>query len=313
MKSVTMLLALGVLSSNLAAQAVDRRVAVTIDDLPTASVLEQTNESRTSLTSSLLAAITSARVPAIGFVNENKLGPRGHPDPARIALMRQWLDAGLELGNHTWSHVSLHRVTLTEYESEIALGDSVLRSLLGPTGRTPRYFRHPFLQAGRETAVRDSLRDFLAARGYTVAPVTIDNGDYLFAAAYDRRIAARDSVAADSIVTTYVSYMDSVFAYYERQSVALLGREPAQTLLMHANALNARTFGQLAAMLTRRGYRFVSLEEALKDPAYTHPDEYRGNSGISWLHRWAITEGKKGAFFAGEPEVPGWIAQSWEQ
>jgi peptidoglycan/xylan/chitin deacetylase (PgdA/CDA1 family) len=288
-------------------------VAVTIDDLPTVSVVEQSDESRTRLTTTLLAAIASARVPAIGFVNENKLGPRGQVDPARVALLQQWLDAGLELGNHTWSHVSLHRVTLTEYENEIVLGDSVLRTLLAPRGRTPRYFRHPFLQAGRETPMRDSLDAFLRARGYAIAPVTIDNGDYLFAAAYDRRIAKGDSIAADSVVTTYLRYMDSVFAYYERQSVALLGREPAQTLLMHANALNARAFGQLAAMLIRRGYRFVSLEDALKDPAYAHPDEYRGNSGISWLHRWAITEGRKGAFFAGEPEVPAWIEQSWDQ
>jgi peptidoglycan/xylan/chitin deacetylase (PgdA/CDA1 family) len=287
-----------------------RAVAITIDDLPTVSAVEQTNDGRARLTASLLAAITAARVPAIGFVNENKLGPRGQPDPARVALMQQWLDAGLELGNHTWSHVSLHRVTLAEYEAEIVLGDSVLRSLLAPSGRTPRYFRHPFLQAGRETPVRDSLLLFLTARDYRIAPVTIDNGDYLFAAAYDRRIAAQDSTTADSIVRTYIRYMDSVFAYYERQSVALLGREPVQTLLMHANALNARSFGPLAEMMTRRGYRFVSLDEALTDPAYDHPDEFRGNGGISWLHRWAWTEGKRGAFFAGEPEVPAWIERA---
>ena len=52
--------------------------------------------------------------------------------------------------------------------------------------------------------------------------------------------------------------------------------------------------------------RFVSLEEALKDPAYELKDEYIGQAGMTWLHRWAITAGKKG-IFAGEPVVPEWI------
>lgn len=287
-----------------------RSVAVTIDDLPTVSSMPQTNESRVRLTTALLASLKRNGVPAIGFVNEGKLGPRGAPAPEQVALMRMWLDAGLELGNHTWSHRSLHSIPLKEYEAEIVLGDSVLQTLMKPA--RPRYFRHPFLQAGRDSLVRDSLQQFLTARGYTIAPVTIDNADYMFASVYDRRIAANDSAAADSVATIYVQYMDSVFAYYERQSVALLGREVSQTLLMHANALNARTFDQLAAMMKRRGYRFVTLDEALKDEAYRRRDGYFGPAGISWLHRWAFAEGKRGAFFAGEPVVPDWIEKSWQ-
>ena len=61
------------------------------------------------------------------------------------------------------------------------------------------------------------------------------------------------------------------------------------------------------SQLTARGYRFVSLQHALQDPAYTRRDEYVGPAGITWLHRWALTEGKKGAFFAGEPVVPEWV------
>ena len=63
----------------------------------------------------------------------------------------------------------------------------------------------------------------------------------------------------------------------------------------------------LAGMLKQRGYSFVTLDRALQDPAYRKRDEYYGAGGISWLHRWALTEGKRGAFFAGEPVVPAWI------
>jgi hypothetical protein len=63
-------------------------------------------------------------------------------------------------------------------------------------------------------------------------------------------------------------------------------------------------------MLRNRGYSFVPLEAAIDDEAYKKRDEFYGPGGITWLHRWALTEGKRGAFFAGEPVVPAWIAQA---
>lgn len=289
-------------------QAQTRTIAVTIDDLPTVSAIDTTIASRQALTDSLLAALTRHTVPAIGFVNERKLGPRAVPAPSEVALLRRWVTAGMELGNHTWSHKGMHNVPLDEYLADVAMGDSVTISLTGP--RPIRYFRHPFLHAGRDRVARDSLLRFLSTRGYAIAPVTIDNSDYIFAAAYARRMTAGDRVTADSIASEYLSYMERVVAYYEQQSTALLGRELPQILLLHANALNARTFDALAAMMKRRGYRFVSLGEALRDEAYLRPDGYFGPAGISWIHRWAIAEGRKGGFFAGEPEVPAWIERA---
>jgi hypothetical protein len=80
-------------------------------------------------------------------------------------------------------------------------------------------------------------------------------------------------------------------------------------LLLHANLLNAEHFGALAEMMTRRGYRFVPLDHAIADSAYVSEDSYTGPAGITWLHRWALTRGKRGAFFAGEPTVPEAIAR----
>ena len=42
-------------------------------------------------------------------------------------------------------------------------------------------------------------------------------------------------------------------------------------------------------MFERRGYGFVTLDEALVDPAYASEDTYTGRAGMSWLQRWAIT------------------------
>jgi hypothetical protein len=140
--------------------------------------------------------------------------------------------------------------------------------------------------------------------------VTIDNSDYTFAAAFDRAQGRGDNDLRARIAAEYLAYMERVVAFYEQQSQAIIGREIAQTLLLHANALNAATFDDLARMLVRRGYRFVTLDDALRDSAYASPDEYFGPAGMTWLHRWAITAGKPNTIFAGEPPVPDWIARA---
>ncbi len=287
-----------------------REIAITFDDLPLVIGRPATIDEHRRITTDLLAAITRHRVPAIGFVNEDKLDADGQVDPRQVALLRQWTRAGLELGNHTYAHVDLHRVTVPEYQRNIVRGDSVTRVLLAESGRVPRFFRHPLLHTGRDTSIRNGVTRFLERRGYRVAPVTVDNYDYVFARAYDRAIAARDTVLQRRVRDEYVAYMDRVLAYYESQSITLLGRNIPQVVLLHANTLNARTFDALATAYARRGYRFVTLEHALRDPAYAMRDEYVGPAGITWLHRWALTRGDRGAVFAGEPEVPAWVEEA---
>jgi len=283
-----------------------RELAITVDDLPwvpsSAPVAEQVR-----LTDALLAAFKNAGVPAIGFVNEGRLGT---PEQEQARILPRWLDAGLELGNHTRTHPDLHRMTLAEFEREIVEGEKVTRALLARRGKAPRYFRHPFLHTGRSVAVRDSLEAFLRERGYAVAPVTMDNYDYVFARAFQLARERGDASLAGRIRSAYLAYMDSVVTYWEAQAEAILGRPIPHVLLLHANALNATTFPALAARLKARGYRFVSLERALTDPAYRLPDRYAGPAGISWLHRWAITRGTPSSVYAGEPVVPKWVEEA---
>lgn len=76
---------------------------------------------------------------------------------------------------------------------------------------------------------------------------------------------------------------------------------------MHANSINADHFDELLAELKKRGYKFITLEKALKDPAYSSPDTFIGGGGISWLDRWALTRGVPGGFFAREPRTPEFV------
>jgi len=293
------------------AQAAARRVAFTYDDLP-ANSFRPGLEAYRSVTGPLLEGLVRHGVPAIGFVNESKLYVEGELRGERVRLLEAWVEAGLELGNHSYSHPDLHSTPLETYQRDVLRGEEVTRRVMEAAGRRPRFFRHPFLHTGRSADTRAAFEGFLAEHGYRVAPVTIDNQEWIFARAYDHALARGDRPLADRIAAAYLEYMERVFGYYETQSVAILGYEVPQILLLHANRLNADTVDDFVAMVTARGYEIIPIDEALEDPAYARPDGYDGPSGITWLHRWALADGKQGEFFAGEPEVPAFVQEAFD-
>jgi peptidoglycan/xylan/chitin deacetylase (PgdA/CDA1 family) len=296
------------------AVAAERRMAVTFDDLPgpPAGLLSNTVSGLRGNTSKLLSTFAKHRIPVVGFVNEEKLVVPGEgPEDvaARTAILKMWVDAGLELGNHTFSHPSLNRTALDEFEADLIRGEPATRRLLALQGRKLRYFRHPFLQVGLELDKRRAFEAFLAERGYTVAPVTIDNDDYVYAALYAAALRRGDRAGADTIGADYLRYMDTVFSFCEELSRRLTGREIRQILLLHANTLNADYFDRLADGIEARGYAYTTLGYALEDEAYGLPDTYVGNWGISWLLHWELTrEGKRSP----SPDPPDWVTQAYE-
>lgn len=282
-----------------------RTVVVTIDDLPVVSTRGDL-KNRREITRKLLGHIGKAKIPAIGFVNENKLYADEKLIDAQVDLLRMWADAGLELGNHTYSHRSLNQIPLAEYQSDLLKGEPVTRELMAKKKRELRFFRHPFLQTGRSTEVKAQFDAFLKLHGYRIAPVTIDNADYIFSRAYDNAFDKGDMALMKKVGDAYAPYMEAKVEYWEKQSMKLFGREMSQTLLIHANFINSDYLDDLAVMFEKRGYKFVSLDEALRDEAYKLPDTYIGPAGISWLHRWAREKGK--AFIVpDEPKVPEFV------
>jgi peptidoglycan/xylan/chitin deacetylase (PgdA/CDA1 family) len=141
------------------AQKTQRFIAVTIDDLPVVSTRKDL-KTRREITTKLLNHITKARVPAIGFVNEGKLYANDVRDEAQIDLLRQWLDAGLELGNHTFSHMSLHDNSLEKYKADILKGEIVTREISKAKRKPLRFFRHPYLWTGLSLEIKNDLNAF---------------------------------------------------------------------------------------------------------------------------------------------------------
>jgi hypothetical protein len=97
-----------------------------------------------------------------------------------------------------------------------------------------------------------------------------------------------------------------MFEFYEKLSTGLFGREIPQALLVHANQFNGDHFAEASEMTRRSGYTFVSLEDALNDPAYRSRDTYVGEVGISWPQRRLGTRGRP---FRKEPYLPEFMRQ----
>ena len=279
-----------------------RAVAFTIDDLPAGAANSMTGKEILEMTTKLLGTLRDQKVPAVGFVNEQKLYKTGEVDD-RIKALNLWLDGGFELGNHTFAHTSLNRVTLQAWEEEVMRGETVTRILLAQHKMKLRYLRHPYLDAGRDLQTRREAEAFLSARGYQVAPVTMDAWDWMYGGVYENARKRADVALQQQLVSSYLSYTTSVFDYYEKLSKDLLGYEPKQVLLLHGNWLEADHIGELIDLLRKRGYQFVTLEDALGDGAYSVPDEYVGE-GTGWLDHWAITRGRP---TQNAPVFPQWV------
>lgn len=275
-----------------------REVVVTFDDLPTS--YEYSLQAKQEITKKLLQSIKSNNIPAIGFVNESKLFVPGEID-GRTELLRMWLDAGLELGNHTFSHVNLEKIPIEAYEEDVIRGETVTRLLLNQKNMKLRYFRHPQLFTGLTVEYQNALAAFLKKRGYTVAPVTIDNVDYVFAYTYYKAKQRGDTKTMSVVGEAYIPYIEKMFEFFEQLSKDSFGYEIKQVLLLHANDLNADYLDKLAAMMKRRGYSFIALEEALKDKTYSLADAQM-NRGVSWIHRWRKTKNLPAVAEPDEPE-----------
>jgi peptidoglycan/xylan/chitin deacetylase (PgdA/CDA1 family) len=289
------------------AQNSKTRIAVTIDDLPLNIASNVTSEEMKQIVENLLEKIRAENIPVVGFVNEIKLERVGKLDHERIEILKMWLDAGVELGNHTYSHPSANRVPIEEYKENILKGERVLKKIMSERGNKPRYFRHPFLQTGKSLEVRDEIKQFLEENGYTIAPVTIDNSEWIFASAYGKAQNKNDVTLMKKIGDDYIDYMRAKLNYYKRQSEKLFGRQIDQILLIHSNRLNADYYSALCRMMREENCEFISVEEALKDEAYKSEDKFIGGAGISWMDRWALTKGMKKDFFAEEPRTPKYI------
>lgn len=289
-------------------------MALTFDDLPYATGMGEGTGALADaarVTTALLETLAAHDAPAVGFVIAGRLGDDAER-AARERLLAQWVDADAALGNHTYAHTDFNKVSVEEFEHEIETADAVVRRLMRGRDASRLYFRHPQTHTGDTPEKKAAIEVFLEARGYVVAPHTIDSEDFLFNAAFVRARRDGDTGTAARLADAYVRFVLAATSFAEGMAPKIFGRPIPQVILLHANDLNADVLDRLLRALERRGYAFVTLDTVMADPAYGTRDTFVTTFGPTWLWRWTKSLGLA-LSFAGDPEPPAWITAGREE
>ena len=258
MKRIT-IVALLALTPSLAAP---EPLAITFDDLPLSGP-PPADMNEVDIVKRVLPIFAARRMPPMyGFINARKLetGPSGGE------ALKLWVSAGQLLGSHTYSHVDLTRRSAADFTREIQQNEPAL--LLHATNHDWRWFRYPYLHEGDTQDKRREVREFLRARNYRIAQVTLDFEDYQWNVAYARCSQKNDASAVEWL---RASYLDVAGEYVDGQRAmarTIFGREINHVLLLHLGAFSPHILPSLFDLLERRGFQLVTLEQAQRDPAY---------------------------------------------
>jgi peptidoglycan/xylan/chitin deacetylase (PgdA/CDA1 family) len=256
----------------------NRRVLVTIDDLPLAMYDDYRSRAERRETVARLTDKLDARgIPLVGFFNMSN-----HARDPSLTEMWAGVDA-LRVGNHTWSHPHIKRTPVDRYIADLERGHDAVRPLVDDDRDVP--FRYPYLARGFDPEVRDAIRARLAELDSPVIPVTINTMDWYYARDYLDAIHADDKARAADLRRVWLADIQEETIVAEQLSRALFDRLPPQILLLHANRLNADYIDDALDWYERRGYAFVTLEEAMADAAYDTPVETTARVG---LDRWRL-------------------------
>lgn len=262
MRAGGLLLAAAALALPAQARTARPAIAFTFDDLPVHSALPP-DETRLDVIRKIIAALKDGGLKDVyGFINASG----AEKEPALAAAFDDWRAAGFPLGNHTWSHVSLDRVDLPAYLAEIERNEPILKAKMGDGDW--RWLRYPFLDEGQDPAKRMAVRQWLADHHYRIAQVTMSFGDYMWNDVYARCAAKGDQAAIAELEASYLKAASEVAAAARADQRAIHGRDIPYVLLMHVGAFDARMLPRLIAQYKSEGFRFVTLPQAEKDPAY---------------------------------------------
>ena len=257
----------------------------------------------------LIQELKEHKVPAIGFLTGGMVSDGEKLYPVRANIARLWVDAGLDLGLGGFKHIWLYHTSPDEYIANIEKNERAAKQLLGENVSKVRYFSYPFLNTGKTVEDKARVESWLASHGYASVKYTFDNQEWMYSYAYDMARNDNDVNTMKEIREAYVAYMGKMFDHYEAYSSEMFGRDIPQTLVLTPSRLVTDTADEFFGMAAKRGYNFVSMDEAQSDAAYQTKENFMGDAGISWFERWTMAKGSK---LRPEPAVDQTVEKIWK-
>ena len=286
-----------------------RTVALTIDDLPFVTgedkpMLPVDAKRAESANRKLLRSLARHHVPVTGFVIQKGVEDLGLR--SGLNILREWTERGFDLGNHTYAHPNFDDLTIEQFEDQIIRDEESIVPVMKAVGRRVEFFRFPANHTGDTKEKHDAIAVFLAQRGYRLAPCTIETADWMFYAAYVQMLNNYDKASASRLRADYLAFTAAQIGYFAGLNRRVVGYEPPQIMLIHDNQLNADVSEQLLSLFETKNYRWVTLDEAERDPIYRTPETVITKYGPMWGYRWARELNVKvdGRL---EPDPPKWV------
>ena len=247
-----------------------KEMALTFDDLPFGYGGRLTLAEQRDAVGRVLAVLDKHRVRATMFVIGSAI------TTANRDLIDAVVAAGHMVGNHSFSHRDLTAMTAADYIRDVERGEDAIRRWLKGT----HYFRYPFLRQGDTAEKRDAVLDAMASRRIVVAPVTIDNNDYLY---NQQLVDAKVEGRVVDLRDAYLDHMSESAAFYDAKARQRVGRPVKQILLLHMNYLNSLYLDELLERFRAERWAFISFEQALSDDVYRLKYAYAGRQGAGHL------------------------------
>ena len=267
------------MAASAGAQQPAPKLAFTFDDLPAHGPLPPGMVRPAVVASILKTWKAEAMPPVYGFVN----GFRMVDWPYQVEILRAWHEAGQPLGNHTFSHPELDKLSAAAYLANIAKNEATLKSV--DAKGDWKWFRYPFLEEGDTVAKREEVRAWLKSHGYRVAEVSMDFQDWAWADAYARCAVKKDDAAIAKLHDTYLEAASKSAVAFRALSQKLYERDVPYILLMHVGAFDAKMLPELIAQYRAEGFTFVTLEEAAADEAYKADPKVPTAGGSTFLEQ----------------------------
>jgi hypothetical protein len=137
------------------------------------------------------------------------------------------------------------------------------------------------------------VRSALQQHGYQIAQITIDYEDYLWNSPYARCVAKGDTQSIAWLHSSYLSLASQYIDADRQMAQIVYGRPISHVLLLHLGAYSSTIVPEVLELLRHKGFHFVSLAEAQRDPAYDSAADAASKYGGTLLEQWLDARGLK--------------------
>lgn len=287
---VLSLIAINAFASTTLITPVKFEVALTFDDLPfqgATNINEKISDQQAiGAAKKIMAVLKKHHVPPTwGMLNAKAITLHSE----MIRTLKLWIASGNKLGNHTYSHIDLAKVSSKDFIANIKNNEPLLKKLM--KNKNFRIFRYPFLSYGNTKEKYQTVHRYLTTSGYQIAYVTMDFFDSEWSQPYQRCLKMKNKTALQWLRKSYLQQSLNAITIAHHLSQQLFHRDIKYILLLHFSNIQADALDQLLTNFEQYGVKFISLESALQDPVYQIDPKIYRDRAYTLLNRIRLSRG----------------------